>query len=169
MEEAVKTMGPVDLKEAFKAVKPNDLKLLDVEEKAKVKQDKIVEAVVSKLKPVDRETLLGKRRSAKSADEPVAPTEIAAWEKFDDLVTPVTKLRLPGKFALLQRIHSAIDCICKLSADRDQPAVFHRVKKAAENIIGRYSNDIILHMFKNNLIYQGDHSGSFKAARRDRS
>lgn len=69
----------------------------------------------------------------------VEAVPVAAYDRFADLIAPAGQLRLPERFVLLQRIHNAIDCLVQLAADRDQPAIFHRLKRPAENIIGRYA------------------------------
>ncbi len=70
-------------------------------------------------------------------DDIIEAIAVPAYERFADLIAPTTRLALPEKFQLLQRIQHAMDSIVQIQHDRDQPAVFHRIKKAAENIIGR--------------------------------
>lgn len=74
------------------------------------------------------------------AADPIAiPLQDPAHERMADLLVPagVARLGLPEGLRLLQRIHAALESVCQLAADRDQPAIFHRIKKAAENIVGR--------------------------------
>lgn len=71
-------------------------------------------------------------------EAPPEPFTVSASDRFSTLIAPsTTRLTLPAKLQLLQRIHSALETVLQLMADRDQPAVFHRAKKAAENIVGR--------------------------------
>lgn len=70
-----------------------------------------------------------------------------AHERLADYLVPsgITRLSFPEPLKLLQRIHAAMESVCQLAADRDQPAIFHRIKKAAENIVGRYNHEIYIY------------------------
>lgn len=100
------------------------------------------------------------------------PLTRPAYERFEELVAPTTRLHLPPRYALLLRIHHALDSLCQLSAARDQPAIFHRIQKAAQNIVGR---DVTLdhikqinHLFPNafefrktTIVHEGRRTPSF--------
>lgn len=101
------------------------------------------------------------------------PLTRPAYERFDELVTHTSsRLHLPPKYALLLRIHHALDNLCQLSASRDQPAIFHRIQRAAQNIVGR---DVtvehikqINHLFpdaydfrKTTIVHEGKRTPSF--------
>lgn len=61
----------------------------------------------------------------------------AAHERFAHLSKPKGTLPLPSHFTLLQSVMSALDGLCILAAQRDQPVIFHRVKSAIEIAVGR--------------------------------
>lgn len=96
---------------------------------------------------IDSESLRTNRViTSKTKTGPISPTykappepfAVSASDRFSTLLAPsTTRLTLPVKLQLLQRIHSALETVLQLMADRDQPAIFHRAKKAAENIVGR--------------------------------
>jgi len=66
------------------------------------------------------------------------PALSPAFHRLTPLLTSTTKLALPTRLLLLERIYAALESVCWLAAERDQPAPFLRIKKAAENIVGRY-------------------------------
>lgn len=91
-----------------------------------------IAAILDEAAPV---TSVGAKAETISAE----PLAIPAFERYYDLVSvpPAPKLHLPPTYSLLLRIHYALDSVCQLSAARDQPAVFHRIQKAVQSIIGR--------------------------------
>jgi hypothetical protein len=117
---------------------PSDDKVIP--EKREIVPEAIVDPVIPGKVDVSSVKIELKEAMVEDLKDPLVaePLTRPAYERFEELVTPTSsRLHLPPKYALLLRIHHALDNLCQLSASRDQPAIFHRIQKAAQNIVGR--------------------------------
>lgn len=156
---------------------PEDKANVVQEEETVQVQVNVDEAKTPSATPASPKHLEKKRRSdplEPSAVDTVEPLVQPAFEKFADLLAgPVApRFALPERLDLLRRIQAALESVLQLAGDRDQPAVFHRIKKAAENIIGRNITTEhigqILHLAvtplvirPTHIIHQGKRTASF--------
>ncbi|TPX64196.1 hypothetical protein SpCBS45565_g06068 [Spizellomyces sp. 'palustris'] len=60
-----------------------------------------------------------------------------AYQRYRHLITPGRKLILPSKYELLEKMFHGLEYTIMFMKGRDQPCVYHKIRKAVENMCHR--------------------------------
>ncbi|KND00717.1 uncharacterized protein SPPG_03834 [Spizellomyces punctatus DAOM BR117] len=75
--------------------------------------------------------------SSKDIDGSPSSRRGPAYRRYRHLITPGRKLILPSKYELLEKMFHGLEYTIMFMKGRDQPCVYHKIRKAVENMCHR--------------------------------
>lgn len=63
---------------------------------------------------------------------------VPAFQRYSHLLAPEQKLPLPAKYEVLEKMFHALEYTIMFTKGRDQTCIYHKIRKAVENMCHRY-------------------------------